>query len=81
MCILILLPQSAWTRFQIIMVTFYVVPNSIIIQPLINAFQDVVASFSTCGGVGDSQNLTPKHSTIIATIDSQSSLYGTGMLI
>ncbi|XP_058785130.1 basic leucine zipper 9-like [Vicia villosa] len=38
---------------------------------------DVVASFSTCGGVGDSQNLTPKHSTISATIDSQSSLYGT----
>ncbi|CAL5205144.1 unnamed protein product [Lathyrus oleraceus] len=38
---------------------------------------DVVTSFSTCGGVSDSQNLTPKHSTITATIDSQSSLYGT----
>ncbi|CAI8599788.1 unnamed protein product [Vicia faba] len=38
---------------------------------------DVVTSFSTCGGVTDSQNLTPKHSTVTATIDSQSSLYGT----
>ncbi|XP_058785096.1 bZIP transcription factor RISBZ4-like [Vicia villosa] len=38
---------------------------------------DVVTSFSTCGGVTDSQNLTPKHSTITATIDSQSPLYGT----
>ncbi|CAK8568785.1 unnamed protein product [Lathyrus sativus] len=38
---------------------------------------DVVTSFSTCGGVTNSQNLTPKHSTITATIDSQSSLYGT----
>jgi len=41
--------------------------------------QDVVSSFSTCGGLTDSQNFTPKHSTITATIDSQSSLYGTGM--
>lgn len=40
--------------------------------------QDVVASFSTCGGLTDSQNLTSKHSTITATIDSQSSIYGTG---
>ncbi|XP_004501207.1 bZIP transcription factor RISBZ4-like [Cicer arietinum] len=38
---------------------------------------DVVASFSTCGGLTDSQNLTSKHSTITATIDSQSSIYGT----
>ncbi|XP_027356189.1 basic leucine zipper 9-like [Abrus precatorius] len=49
----------------------------------IAAFQnfapDVVTSFSTCG-LSDplsSQNLTPKHSTITATIDSQSSISGT----
>lgn len=38
---------------------------------------DVVSSFSTCGGLTDSQNFTPKHSTISATIDSQPSIYGT----
>ncbi|AES73831.1 putative transcription factor bZIP family [Medicago truncatula] len=35
---------------------------------------DVVSSFSTCGGLTNSQNFTPKHSTITA---SQSSIYGT----
>jgi hypothetical protein len=43
--------------------------------------QDAVTSFSTCGGLTDSQNFTSKHSTITATIDSQSSIYGTGMPI
>ncbi|KAK2446189.1 light-inducible protein CPRF2 [Trifolium repens] len=38
---------------------------------------DAVTSFSTCGGLTDSQNFTSKHSTITATIDSQSSIYGT----
>lgn len=43
-----------------------------------------MTGFSTCGGltVADtllwSQNATPKHSTISATIESQSSICGTG---
>jgi hypothetical protein len=45
--------------------------------------QDAVTSFSTCGEPTNntlvrSQNLTPKHSTITATIESQSSISATG---
>ncbi|WVZ19229.1 hypothetical protein V8G54_006551 [Vigna mungo] len=44
-----------------------------------NLLPDAMTSFSTCGLTDpfSSQNLTPKHSTITATIDSRSSICGT----
>ncbi|TKY74607.1 Basic leucine zipper 9 [Spatholobus suberectus] len=45
-----------------------------------NLLPDAMTTFSNCGITDPvfAQNLTPKHSTITATIDSQSSICGTG---